>query len=136
VPAVAAVGILGKTGMVLIADARLQADLVDRLGHRFGRRIGRKRLAVLVEEPRFGNLLGRQRLQLKRAFQEVVLDHRLVDLTHENGTIHAIRDGRVEVLGLLAERVVVDVPLGLFRTVGVVTEAAGQQEDRGKCQTG
>jgi hypothetical protein len=123
-PAVRTILRLRKTGMVLILNARTQADLIDDVCHILGRVIGGQEMTVFVVELRYWDRHCGERDQGVWVLQVVVLHNRLINLVDQKVFVRGIGSGRVEVLRLFVKCIIVNVPpcfIGSVRIVGTRT---------------
>jgi hypothetical protein len=123
-----------KSRVRLVADAGPDANLVDALGNRCERRIGRQFNALIVVIARHRQRIAGQRNQRVRPLEVVVLQRRLVDLRRKGDLVLAVRLHRVEMLGAIGERRIENVPPALGTRIGIVllAVAGGQQEQQNR----
>ncbi len=115
-------------------DALADRDVVDALGDRLARRIGRQFPASGVEVARQHHPLGATRPQLVGPLQVVVAVRRLVDLVGVRRLVVGVRTGRIEVLrrarGEGGVKGVARLGAGRMRAVGHAAAGSQRRERR------
>ncbi len=128
---IVAIRVTCKCRMRLIADTRLDVDIVDAVGNVLRRRVRFNRPALRIEIVRFRHPGGRQWNQFVGAFQVVILQRGFVDLRGKGHLVGTVGLHRIKVVGALLERgieyVLARLCGGIRPVPGLVTAGANAQ---------
>ena len=114
----------GKRRMRLIAHPRLDMYLIHTVGDLFRRRSVRQLPVMFVQIAHRRHCTCRQRHQLIRTFQVMVLQRRRVNLRQKLILVFAIRLRRIQMLGAFGERGIKNRLALVRRRIGIIPQPA------------